>query len=284
MDSEGTQEGINEGTHERPENRTPKVMRLGFREHPYVPRCGGEGSESEDEDDAVGAASNTEWLTSTPYVNPGAARGQPRVMRLGLDSRGGGPRVNWTRELTGRGGGEGTSGRQDSEGAEPRVMRLGLESSGGEGLGQEQRRSMDEPSVLRLARNSNVYLDYSDSGDDSDEDGGGGDDQPPLKRSKRLGVAETSSLSTSSSEIPYQVMQGENNAAEEEEFNNSRLLLTLSPIDRLGQLIREDQTREDGSAIEVHKICSSTPYFFQVFFSHVLAAWHAPRFSMFPMF
>lgn len=264
MDSEGTQQSTREGGRERPENLTPQVMRLGFREHPYIPRFrrgSGERSESESEDDAE-ATVNTEWLTSTPNVNPGVAGG-PRVMRFGLYSRGGGPRVNWTRELVGRGGGEETSGRQDPEGAEPRVMRLGLYSGGGEEMpGREQLHSMDEPSVLRLARNSNVYLDTSDPEVDSDEDRGGGDDQPPHKRSKHHGVAETSSISTSSSDVPFRVPQGESED-DEEEFNTHKILFTLSPMDRLGQLIREDQTREDGSPIDVHKICCSTPYFFQ---------------------
>lgn len=230
------------------EGRKPRVTRLGFYANLYAPRYqrGSGGDESNSEDDARSDAGSAQTITPTQRGGrEGGARQLPQVMRLGTDSKfdADESRASAREFFTGSGGGEGSTGR-------------------------ERRCSLDEPTVLRLARNSNSY--FPDESD-SDEDTGGGDTPPPAnrpaKRFKHRGDAEISSLSTSSSDIPFRVLpstlQRVNSPHDNEELNDAHFLRTLSPIDRLHQIIREDQSLEDGSAIETYRCCSATPYFVQ---------------------
>jgi len=205
----------------------------------------GGGRESVSDEDVNAQA---QWRTSTPNLNPGLTTGRlPRVMHLGLNSKlyAHDPRASTRKFFVGSGGGGG--GTNDPE----------------------RQRPSDEPSVLRLARNSTAYLDYSDSAgdsDNSDEGRGGGDAPPPHKRSKHHGVAEISTFSTSSSDGSYRIPQPSfqrGSDDDEDTFSDVFFLRTLSPIDYLGQMLREGQRRDDGSATEAYQISSATPYFFQ---------------------
>jgi hypothetical protein len=170
-------------------------------------------------------------LTSTPFISQrSASQVRPDVMWLGLDSAGGGSKDNKTRELMGKGRGKDKSKSSFQECGLPRVMRLGLDT---------------------------VYPKKEPG-----EEQGGGDDEPPRKRSKYHGVSQTTSLSTTLSEIPYQVFQSEDTDADEDS-REIRLLLTLSPIDHLDHLLREDQGREESESVDEYNDCNPTPYFFQ---------------------
>jgi|AntRauTorckE5430_2_1112549.scaffolds.fasta_scaffold16566_1 hypothetical protein len=258
----------NEGTSPRGrnENQLPRVMRLGIRTHPNAPsflRGGSRRDDSEFEDDDEADATRAESLTSSPFTNQQrASQVLPEVMRLGLDCAGGGSRDSETQELMEKGCEKEIAHTISQENREPRVMRLDLDTASSNEVGRRQRYSSDEPSTLQLANNRLICLDFIYPKNEPDEEKGGGDEEPPRKRTKYHGVSQTSSLSTTLSEIPYQVFQGGDTDADEES-REYRLLLTLSPIDHLDQLLREDQSREESDAVDDYNICNATPYFFQ---------------------
>jgi hypothetical protein len=217
------------------EKSVPFATQLGFHEYPDVPTVRGNGHQNQ--------------LT----------QGRPQVMRLGLNSKFGGPRD----------GKEEVSSPDDCGYVEPRVMRLGHDSSSSDETVRRHHSSPNEPSVLRLACKSTAPQSTERNQKEGANAGGrlditaerGGGDDEPYKRSKYNSMSQTSSLSTSLPEIPYEDF--EDDGLDNEQFKEFRFLLTLSPVDRLDQLLRGDQNRGDGDAIDQYKICNPTPYLFQ---------------------
>ena len=222
------------------EHSVPFATQLGFHELPNI--------------------SSASSSSSGCQQNELAREIQTRVLRLGHNCQSGGPKD----------GEEDLSSAQDSEHGNPRVLRLGHDSFGSDATDQEHLSISKQPSVLRLAckntapksaqRRMNEGVNTGGDHDISAERGGG-DDEPPYKRSKYNPMAQTSSLSTSLPEIPYEVFDDE--GSDYDHFRELHLLLTLSPVERLDQLLREEQGREESDTVDVYKVCNPTPYLFQ---------------------